>query len=173
MKWKDPHSCFGWKTEAFIKRVFIIVCAILTAVSSLSACAMSALIADQGHILADFTQTGLAMNYGEYNDPWDYFGFVMANSTASTNNDGYGIAAYRNDNAYIHPDSMWFKRVLSSGDLGQTYYTGKYLDPEYQNSSWDYDVLDLAMLIPWTEWHPGTGKEDPVGKTRVEPLFTY
>lgn len=145
MKWIDPHSCFGWKTEALIKSVSIIVFAILTVVSSLSACAMSALIADQGHILADFTQTGLAMNYGEYNDPWDYFGFVMANSTATTNNDGYGIAAYRNGDAYVHPDSMWFKRVLSSVDLGQTYYTGRYLDPNYQNSSWDYDILDLAM----------------------------
>ncbi|MCB5266111.1 MAG: choice-of-anchor D domain-containing protein [Candidatus Cloacimonetes bacterium] len=138
------NNC-GWINNARMKVSLLIFIILFSVISSLSACAMSALISVQGHTLADFAQNGLAMNYREYNDPWDYFGFLMANSTATINNDGYGVAAYRDGDPDLLPDSIWFKRVISSGDLGQTYYTGKYLDPDYQNSGWDNDILDLAM----------------------------
>lgn len=47
----------------------------------LSACAMSALISVNGQALDQFPREGKALDFRDYNDPWDYFGFVMANST--------------------------------------------------------------------------------------------
>ncbi|MDD2228681.1 MAG: PKD domain-containing protein [Candidatus Cloacimonetes bacterium] len=140
-----------WISNAGTKAVLLFFMILFPITSSLSACAMSALISVQEHTLADFAPSGQAMNYWEYNDPWDYFGFLMAYSTSATNNDGYGVAAYRDGDPYVSTENIWFKRVINSEDLGNTYYTGKYLDPDYQNSSWDYDILDLAMNAIKTE----------------------
>ncbi len=112
----------------------------------LSACAMSALISVQRSTLDDFPSLGSAANYTEYNDPWDYFAFVMANSTPYLNSDGYGVVAYRDGNPVLRSREMWYKRVTTPADFNATYYTGQYLEQGGQNLIWNHDVLDAALF---------------------------
>jgi hypothetical protein len=112
----------------------------------LPACAMSALIAGEGHLLSDFRQVGLASEYTQYNDPWDYLGFVMSTSRPNYYTEGYGLVSYADNNPLLTQDRMWFKRVRRPSDFGTTYYTGDYL----RNIPFgDYiapDTLDQAMF---------------------------
>ena len=115
-------------------------------VSALPACAMSAIISASNYTLDHFPQNGLSSAYAEYNDPWDYISFVMANSSEYTNEDGYGIVAYADGNPYLSPKRMWYKRVLESSDFGNVYYTGQYLQYSNQGAMWDFDILDSALF---------------------------
>ncbi len=113
--------------------------------SALSACAMSALICVRGHILSDFPATGPASEFWAYDDPWDYFGFVMHNSAPGGNSDGYGVVAYPDQAGSLAPRNMWYKRVTSLDDFGSVYYTGNYLDPDPGETDQPPDVLDEAL----------------------------
>ncbi len=111
---------------------------------TLSACAMSALISREGHTLDEFAGVGPGEQYWHYDDPWDYFGFVMANSTSGFNNDGYGVVAYSDGNPQLAPNTRWYKRVKQSSDFNRTWYTGPYPGPDDgAHSAWD--VLDTAL----------------------------
>ncbi|MBP7310688.1 MAG: T9SS type A sorting domain-containing protein [Candidatus Cloacimonetes bacterium] len=126
--------------------VLLLLCLVYLAFpASLSACAMSALIATDGHLLADFPSQGLPRSYYYYNDPWDYFGFVMANSHPYSNSDGYGVVAYPAISSRLQADDMWFKRVLQPLDFGNLYYTGDYLRGSLNSTYPRYDVMDRAM----------------------------
>lgn len=106
---------------------------------------MSALISVRGHTLDQFPLNGPPGEYHDYNDPWDYFAFVMANSAAYINNDGYGVAAYREAQSELGPRQMWHKRVLTPADFGTVFYTGNYLNQGAQDVGGEYDVLDEAL----------------------------
>lgn len=112
----------------------------------LNACAMSALISVYGRTLDEFTPLGLSADYKDYNDPWDYFGFIMANSTYTTNADGYGVVMYSDQNTLIDPMNMWYKRVTNPAGFNHTIYTGQYLSQTNQDTDWDHDILDVAMF---------------------------
>lgn len=123
--------------------VFIII--LLCGTAQLSACAMSALIALQRHSLDFYAPQGQPAKYWLYNDPWDYIGFVMANSTPYSNSDGYGIVAYSRSDPRLLQDDMWYKRIRNPEDFDQMYYTGPYLDEGDQTSAYRPDVLDNAL----------------------------
>jgi predicted glutamine amidotransferase len=133
-----------WKSGMIATAVLICLFSIMP-LAHLSACAMSALIARDGHSLSDFASQGNAWQYWEYNDPWDYLGFVMANSRPGINSDGYGIVAYRNGYSNLPPENMWYKRVLENSDFNQVYYTGSYLDEGEQNAGSAADTFDYAL----------------------------
>ena len=97
------------------------------AVAVLPACAMSAVIATEGNCLAEFPQQGSGNQYSQYNDPWDYLGFVMANSRPSTNSDGYGVVGYTGDSYQLEEQHKWFKRVVRPADFDAVYYTGSFV----------------------------------------------
>jgi len=111
----------------------------------ISACAMSAIISTQRNTLDEFPAIGNQIEYTQYNDPWDYIGFVMANSNYYTNSDGYGIVAYSENEPELSPNRMWFKRIYTRDDFGNVYYTGNYLDTGDSSSSLHNDILDIAM----------------------------
>lgn len=115
-------------------------------VSPLSACAMSAMISVQGSTLDDFPLVGNPSEYWGYNDPWDYFGFVMANSNEYSNTDGYGVVAYRNNCAQLEARNMWYKRVTGPANFGMVWYTGHFLDYNYHTTDWNHDILDNALF---------------------------
>jgi len=122
------------------------VCAIMLIIpNGLSACAMSALIAIGDGRLDQFEPVGPADQFYQYNDPWDYIGFVMANSTRGGNSDGYGVAAYPIGSHILSVDDVWYKRVQSTQDFGEMYYTGHHLEPDLPAGSWVPDVLDSAL----------------------------
>ncbi|MBW6514621.1 MAG: class II glutamine amidotransferase [Candidatus Syntrophosphaera sp.] len=132
-------------TPACLALVTLLCVFSLLPFGSLSACAMSALIAARGHTLDDFALRGPAAEYWLYDDPWDYFGMLMANSNAYSNNDGYGVAAYAENQPKLSASGMWYKRVLSFSDLNRVYYTGSYLNPDVHYDTEDGDVLDTAL----------------------------
>ncbi|MDP2172311.1 MAG: FlgD immunoglobulin-like domain containing protein [Candidatus Cloacimonadaceae bacterium] len=137
--------------------VCLLICCLLFSLSfmRLPACAMSAVISMQGYTLDDFPPEGLASEYWRYDDPWDYIGFVMANSSRWSNNDGYGIVAYRDNDSNLPTRNTWYKRVFDINDFGNVYYTGLYLKPENQGTNWDYDILDTALFSIRNEYeHP-------------------
>jgi hypothetical protein len=113
--------------------------------SPLSACAMSALFSLQKTALEDFQANGLPSDYTNYDDPWDYFAFVMDHSTPYSNNDGYGVIAYRDDSSMLTERDVWYKRVYESDDFGQIYYTGHYPEQGYFHYFWEPDTLDMAL----------------------------
>ncbi len=116
------------------------------AVAVLPACAMSAVIATEGNCLAEFPQQGSGNQYSQYNDPWDYLGFVMANSRPSTNSDGYGVVGYTGDSYQLEEQHKWFKRVVRPADFDAVYYTGSFVRQGLLDYSYPLDVLDLAMF---------------------------
>jgi len=125
----------------------VLICALILLGSAvhLSACAMSALIALNRHSLDCYAPQGRPDMYWHYDDPWDYIGFVMANSNPYTNSDGYGIVAYSRNEPKLLADDMWYKRIRSIEDFNQVYYTGSYLDQGNQAGSFETDVLDSAL----------------------------
>ncbi len=139
----NPAS--SWAKELRLLGLSLLLAFILAS-PQLPACAMSALISVQRSTLDDFPSLGPPANYMEYNDPWDYFAFVMANSTPYLNSDGYGVVAYRSDNPVLRSREMWYKRVTSLADFNNVYYTGQYLEQGGQNLIWNHDVLDAALL---------------------------
>ncbi len=116
------------------------------AVAVLPACAMSAVMASEGSCLAEFPQQGSGNQYSQYNDPWDYLGFVMANSRPSTNSDGYGVVGYTGDSYQLEEQHKWFKRVVRPADFDAVYYTGSFVRQGLLDYSYPLDVLDLAMF---------------------------
>jgi len=112
--------------------------------SDLPSCVMSAMISARP--FKSFPRSGFPFEYTAYNDPWDYFGFVMANSQPYGNSDGYGTVAYERGRLFLSQSDRWYKRVLQSTDFGNTYYTGRYLDRDYSSQFWELDVLDRAMF---------------------------
>lgn len=137
---------FQFAVRMLLGGVILLLCLFYLAFpASLSACAMSALIATDGHLLADFTPQGLPGSYYNYDDPWDYFGFVMANSHPYSNSDGYGVVAYPAISSRLQADDMWFKRVQVPDDFGNLYYTGEYFHGSLNSSSLRYDVMDRAL----------------------------
>ena len=124
----------------------LVVCAFFGVIyTPLYACAMSAMITRQGYSLNDFPNQGDIAEYWNYNDPWDYFGFVMANSTPDSNSDGYGVVSYSSGTSWLPNRNMWYKRVTQNADFGNMYYTGHYLEAGHLNAYWDYDFFDTAM----------------------------
>ncbi len=115
-------------------------------VARLEACAMSALIARRNCTLDTFPVVDQVPDYWDYNDPWDYFAFVMANSFEHYNDDGYGVAVWRDNDPVLRSRGMWYKRVLEQQDFGGTYYTGQYLQYGGQFGLWEQDILDQALL---------------------------
>lgn len=125
----------------------LLCCAAFSLVKAeLSACAMSAIMAMPGHTLSEFQPNGSARDYRNYDDPWDYLGFVMANSSAYTNEDGYGMVAYAENEPYLNSRRMWYKRIREAADFGNVYYTGHYLNQEEIQDIWNYDILDNALF---------------------------
>ncbi|MDD4308869.1 MAG: class II glutamine amidotransferase [Candidatus Cloacimonetes bacterium] len=124
--------------------------------SPLSACAMSAMITVQGKQFNSFKPQGTAAEYNLYNDPWDYFGFVMANSTPYSNSDGYGVVAYSEGNPTLSSRNMWYKRIKTAEDFDRVYYTGRYLSAGSENADWDFDVLDNALFSVMNPHNPFT-----------------
>lgn len=112
----------------------------------LSACAMSAVIANEGYCLADFPQQDPGYLYSQYNDPWDYLGFVMANSRPSSNSDGYGAIAYSGDSHMLADAHKWFKRIMRPADFDAVYYTGAFVRQGLNELNYPPDVLDVAMF---------------------------
>jgi hypothetical protein len=131
-------QALAWGLSAFCLLLLLIP-------NSLSACAMSALIAREGSTLDDFGPRSPHTEYWRYNDPWDYFGFVMANSTGNSNNDGYGVVAYDDGSTQLTSGQAWYKRVKLSGDFGNTYYTGSYLDVDETFNRDGEDIMDTAL----------------------------
>lgn len=125
--------------------VLLLLCLFLLLPSPLPACAMSALIATDGHFLEDLRAQGAPESYYYFNDPWDYFGFVMANSRVSSNSDGYGVVSYSALSPLLSESRMWYKRVLDVEDFNHTYYTGNYLAHLPTAGNPPYDVLDRAL----------------------------
>ena len=123
----------------------LVFCLLWLPVADLFACAMSALISVQGTSLSEIPRLGEAHQYWEYNDPWDYFAFVMANSNLHINDDGYGVVSYQSGNQDLSDRGMWYKRVLTLADFGNTYYTGSYLAPVNQPVVGNLDILDHAL----------------------------
>lgn len=113
----------------------------------LSACAMSAVISTSGNLLADFPAQGNNASYYHYNDPWDYFGFLMANSEPYSNSDGYGVVAYSTLSSRLQENDMWFKRIQDGDDFGNVYYTGDYLQGGLSATLPRYDVMDRALQL--------------------------
>ncbi|MGC9362462.1 MAG: class II glutamine amidotransferase, partial [Candidatus Syntrophosphaera sp.] len=111
----------------------------------LHACSMSALISSEGCWLEDLQPNGPPSDYASYDDPWDYFAFVMDNSTSYSNDDGYGVVSYRTGVSVLSENDIWYKRVYASEDFGHVYYTGHYPDQGYFHYSWEPDTLDMAM----------------------------
>jgi len=112
-------------------------------VPGLFACVMSAMISSRS--LSSFPAQGLSDEYTAYNDPWDYFGFVMANSRVYSNSDGYGTVAYNESNLFLGQNQRWYKRVTAAKDFGNKFYTGRYPDSGGDSSLWNHDVLDRAL----------------------------
>lgn len=103
---------------------------------------MSALISVNGQALDAFPRQGEAIDFRDYNDPWDYFGFVMANSSSGSNSDGYGVLTYSNAN--FPQRQAWYDRVRQSADFGHTYYTGPYFQDSLYTQE-RLEPLDLAL----------------------------
>ncbi|MDZ4181991.1 MAG: class II glutamine amidotransferase, partial [Candidatus Cloacimonadaceae bacterium] len=103
----------------------------------------------------DFPAQGSPVQYQAYNDPWDYFAFVMANSNPHTNEDGYGVVAYGDGNPLLVERGMWYKRVRAAQDFGNVYYTGNHLAHSLTDIAWNRDILDNAML------HVKSGEDAP------------
>jgi len=123
----------------------ISVLIMLGSITHMPACAMSALIALQRHSLDFYAPQDQPGKYWHYNDPWDYIGFVMANSNPYTNSDGYGIVAYSRNEPKLLADDMWYKRIRNIEDFNQVYYTGPYLYQGDQAGALEPDVLDNAL----------------------------
>ena len=122
--------------------------------TELHACVMSAMISSRP--LNSFPRVGLPNEFTAYNDPWDYFSFIMANSLPYSNSDGYGVIAYRQGSLLLEPQQRWYKRVVAAKDFGNKYYTGRYPDSGEDPGLWDHDVLDRAMygsLATPTNYH--------------------
>lgn len=133
------------KTSAGLLLPIAAAFCMLGIVTEIPACAMSALIASGRHTLDAFPAQGSIPRYYEYNDPWDYLGFVMAHSSPYGNSDGYGVVAYRADEPALDPQHVWYKRVTGFDDFGQVYYTGSHLDEGTQSSACEQDILDIAL----------------------------
>lgn len=137
-----PHGVF---ISIRISALLLFMAIQLAFSQRLHACAMSAMISAQGSILADFPAEGAYADYWLYNDPWDYMGFLMANSNAYANEDGYGCVAYTDSEPRVRNSNRWYKRVNSFADFGNTYYTGMHIEQGAHAASWQPDVLDAAM----------------------------
>ena len=46
---------------------------------------------------------------GDYNDPFDFFNFMIERSDSLTNNDGYGILYYKDGDVLIDSTQKWYK----------------------------------------------------------------
>jgi hypothetical protein len=125
--------------------LFLLAAALLLP-QTLEACAMSALVAREGYNLDQIPRVGPAGQYWQYNDPWDYFAFVMANSSEYSNDDGYGIVAYDPSCPLLPDRRRWYKRVREGSDFGMLWYTGGYLQSDEIAQEWTYDVFDEAMF---------------------------
>lgn len=127
--------------------VFILMCVfIFLPPKHLSACAMSAVITTNQYTLDDFPTIGPPAQFRDFNDPWDYFAFVMHNSNPYSNDDGYGVVAYRDHDPLLPQRQMWHKRVQGFEDLGNVWYTGSYLDYDATASDLAHDVFDDALF---------------------------
>lgn len=132
------HRCIPW----------LLLCLFFALITPrLSACAMSAVYAMPGYTLSNFQPSGEARDYKAYDDPWDYLGFVMANSSAVTNEDGYGVVAYASNDPLLTPRRTWYKRIREASDFGHLYYTGQYLNQADVQDVWAYDTLDNALFL--------------------------
>lgn len=124
----------------------LLLCAVsVLAPGALSACVMSAVITQQGRTLDAIPPSGLPSEFTQYNDLWDYPCLVMASSSPETNDDGYGIVAYQDNDPQLRPQYTWHKRVTEVSGFGQTYYTGDYLAPDHTGPAAPKDTFDLAL----------------------------
>lgn len=142
---KKRYKPLGLFVRLRFVALVMLVYVLLMVNNRIHACAMSALIATNGNLLADFPAQGMIGDYWQYNDPWDYFSFVMANSTAYNNEDGYGSVAYSDGNPLLSNENQWYKRVYGGNDFGNVYYTGQHLAHGTYTVNWQPDVLDTAL----------------------------
>lgn len=128
------------------RALLIFTCIIAAGLFSarLNACAMSAVITQSGKSLSEFSLEGKAVDFRAYNDPWDYLSFTMANSTAGSNSDGYGVVAYPLKENDLAQSFSWYKRVNKAADFGRTYYSGPFFEDSLGMAG-DLEAFDQAL----------------------------
>jgi hypothetical protein len=112
----------------------------LAGFSLLMACDMSAMITRSGVRFSALNRIDRLTAYNLYNDPYDYFAYVMDRSNANADNDGYGIVCYPQNQTYLDSGDYWYKYVKNADELSRTYYTGSFFNPANPD-----DVFDDAM----------------------------
>lgn len=135
----------GFRARA-AKPVALVLCVLLSLnLGPLGACAMSALITKEGRLISDYRPVGNASDFWDFDDPYDYLGFVMSTSVPYLNSDGYGIVAYHENDPSLNSRRIWHKRVQSLADFGYMYYTGPYFRYNDQTDIQSRDTFDEAL----------------------------
>lgn len=148
----NRSRCHGFQVYALLRAqscaLFVFFLAVGLLPGRIDACSMSAVITQNGQSLDEFPRVGKPADFRAYNDPWDYLSFTMANSTAGSNSDGYGVVAYPLKDSGLEQRLSWYKRVSCSADFGRTYYTGSYfgdnLGPAGETEAFD-EALDTIQ----------------------------
>ncbi len=131
-------------TRRAYRGMFLALLLLFNLPGCLGCCTMTAILAREGFSLDAVPAVGPPQQYWHYDDPWDYLSFLMANSTQSWNNDGYGVVAYSAGETHLGAGHSWYKRVKQSSDFGRVWYTGPYPGLSDSSHSSGWDVLDTA-----------------------------
>ena len=123
-----------------MKRLMFLVLLLGSVYGYVYACDMSAMIVRNNHSFSSVFHTPDNQAFSNYNDPRDYFAFVMDRSNQNINNDGYGILYYSNGSNHLDTDNYWYKYLSNAYQANQVYYTGNYFNPDNQA-----DIFDEAM----------------------------
>ncbi|MCK4338646.1 MAG: T9SS type A sorting domain-containing protein [Candidatus Cloacimonetes bacterium] len=88
------------KNNSILALIIVLVCLVLIPLKGHAEdCDMMAMIAKEGYYISLMDSST-----GSFNDPYDYFEFMKAHSTPTTNDDGYGVVFYKNGLNTIYYD---------------------------------------------------------------------
>lgn len=93
-------------------------------------CEMMAMIAKKGDYISWENST-----LGNWNDPYDYFQFMRDHSTSSSQDDGYGVIYYSDDETMYFNENNYFDASNQAWYKTNRNYSGQWVD----NSTWYND----------------------------------
>ncbi|MBT4333244.1 MAG: hypothetical protein HOD64_08195, partial [Candidatus Cloacimonetes bacterium] len=111
-------------------------------------CDMFTIIAKEGHYIS-----GLTEEPGNFNDPNDFFEWLMIrsrNTTPKPDDDGYGIIYYKDDGYfYLDPDDLGHSELNQGDPLNQAWYqigSETYYTGGDANQKWELDTASDVIL---------------------------